>query len=147
MTRLGYDAFPPYSVDETWSGRGLGYSSLTILVTLIACVLTCFIPILIGMRKLRPDIVTAASNSTVISAACHCVVSSRLIQQELKESHKPLASDPLMSDTGEQFNQIARGNLQWGVVIQASSRNNPGHLSLGSSEVIECRPVKDEWYM
>ncbi|UPL03007.1 hypothetical protein LCI18_013941 [Fusarium solani-melongenae] len=50
---------------------GLGYSTLTILVLLIATIVLPIIPTLIAQRKVKTSMPLAGASSMVISAACH----------------------------------------------------------------------------
>ena len=50
---------------------GIGYSTITLLILLVASIVLPIIPPMLGSKSLRSKMPLARSNSMVISAACH----------------------------------------------------------------------------
>ncbi|KAJ2900631.1 hypothetical protein MKZ38_002290 [Zalerion maritima] len=105
---IAYESFEPYA-ESTWSGRGLGYSTLSIFITVVICFFATLVPIFLGRRKLERDMVVAAGNSVVLSSACHAVLPPAGSGFGFGESDVGTA---LMQDGQQLFDERGRGRRE-----------------------------------
>lgn len=134
---IGYEAYPPYG-KSSWSGRGLGYSTLATLITIVISFCAILIPIFVGRRKLSKDMVIFAGNSVVLSAACHVL----RLQTEKQEGD---ADTALMQRGQARESDIAARKLRWGVVLPYQD-GRPGHLAFGVAEQYLGPPQDTHYY-
>jgi len=71
--KKGYSALPPYRREETTSESGMGLSVRANVIAVLFGTFLTAIPIVLATFSLPGTMVMAASNSAVISAACHAV--------------------------------------------------------------------------
>ncbi|RAR12289.1 hypothetical protein DDE83_004177 [Stemphylium lycopersici] len=159
---VGYEFYPPYK-PGTWTGRGLGYSTLALLITLVACVAAVLLPVGLGCTKLRSDMLVVRNDSAVLAAACHAVVpeASADVGVQGDEVMEALMSRGEVVDMGcgergkeggeveiredSALRGLAAGKLRWGVVVRGLD-GRVGHLAFGNEEQY-CGPPEDgHWY-
>ncbi|RFN51744.1 hypothetical protein FIE12Z_3947 [Fusarium flagelliforme] len=134
---IGYEAYPPYG-ESIWSGRGLGFSTLAVLITIAICFCAILIPIFIGRKKLSKDMVVFAGNSVVLSAACHVM--------RLQTAKQEGDVDTALIQRGQaRESDIAARKLRWGVVVPYQG-GRPGHLSFGVAEQHLGPPQETHYY-
>ena len=159
---VGYEFYPPYQLG-TWSGRGLGYSTLSLLITLVACVGAILLPVGLGCRRLRSDMIVVQNDSAVLAAACHAVVPEGGANRGMEGD---AVTEALMSrgegvDMGcgeggregsevetkddSALRRLAAGKLRWGVVVRGLD-GRVRHLAFGSEEQYCGPPEEGHWY-
>ncbi|KAI1802808.1 hypothetical protein F4811DRAFT_563008 [Daldinia bambusicola] len=126
----------------------LGYSSSAILALLIVSCTIVPLPLLLSLRKPKGKMVAGGWDSLVISAACHCFVSSSTEVES--EPHSPL------DDEEESLKRLSQSKLKWGAtplpsdlaeVMSEESGNMVMHLGFGG-EPSQVRCVEEgEFYI
>ncbi|CAJ0541351.1 Ff.00g080070.m01.CDS01 [Fusarium sp. VM40] len=134
---------PEYPFDVEESTETLQYSTLAILVALISSIAVALSPLLLAFIRLPGKLTIGASNSAVISAACHCV------------SQPPISAAPnkievsvqAMEDEDENLQALASQPLKWGDISTVSEgESGIGHLAFGTKDQCIEEPVEGKLY-
>ena len=106
--------------------------------------------------KIPGNMVVAANNSAVISAACYCIpVENTEWRADGVESQERLlelaeTGDTKDSDQARQYRalyKMSTRKLKWGCVSSTScTEDDPGHLAFGSEDQEIRPPVRGAWY-
>jgi hypothetical protein len=120
------------------------------------------IPVILAWKRLPADIVLAANNSAVISAACHSVPTetTELVGIESSREHLLVHDRNADNDLDQIEDDIGRPSessqilykmsihaLKWGVVSKSgNSPDQPGHLAFGNIYQDICPPKEGDWY-
>ncbi|KAF7525639.1 hypothetical protein G7054_g11020 [Neopestalotiopsis clavispora] len=128
----------------------VGYSGLSILICFCVGIFVATCPIIFGCRKLKSDMVVGATNSLVISAACHVPrISSAAVSRDINDEVVEIGSSLVSGRSDEDGNsnknylaQVARGNVRWGAMLlppdlaeEIEVHNEPVmHLGFGTEE-------------
>ena len=151
---------------------GIGFSTTAILTVFIISLFLITIPVALSFKKYAGSMVVAASNSMVISAACHCsplddtppssafqddssVELQNLItpvQPRLRTEYTGYAIDAASERTS--LMRLARSRVRWGAVRMPAAfyaqfvdiKEVVGHLSFGVPEHHVQPPEEGEWY-
>jgi hypothetical protein len=120
------------------------------VITVVLSFCLSLVPIVLAVFKLPGNMVLAANNSAVISAACHAVPTETAIDDMLgAESRysnpRPLASANVSSEY--VLREMSRRELGWGVVSTGrGTAAEPGHLAFGTPKQIVDVAVVGEYY-
>ncbi|KAI0848973.1 hypothetical protein F5Y00DRAFT_269901 [Daldinia vernicosa] len=126
----------------------LGYSTPAILALLVIGCAIVPLPLLFSLRRPKGKMVAGGSNSLVMSAACHCFISSPTEVQSQ-------ACSP-SNDEEEMLRELSQSKLKWGATslpsdvaeaMSEESGNMVMHLGFGGeSSKVRC-PEEGEWYV
>ncbi|KAI1116582.1 hypothetical protein F5Y14DRAFT_405839 [Nemania sp. NC0429] len=152
----------------------LGYSTGFILVILILYVVLIICPpLLLGVQRLRGDMVAGGSNSLVISAACHLINAdvtegaSELTHENESESSRDTLlpkSHPFSSSSAQSAKDEAKmtslplvqRKLQWGAMLLPRDVDDlaaseygrmVSHLGFGGEEHNVTKPQEGDYYI
>ncbi|OTB14352.1 hypothetical protein K445DRAFT_302510 [Daldinia sp. EC12] len=126
----------------------LGYSTPAILALLIVSCTIIPLPLLLSLRKPKGSMVAGGSNSLVMSAACHCFISSPT-EVEI-QPHSPLNNEE------EGLKKLSQSKLKWGAtslasdlakVISEESGNPVMHLGFGGESSNVRYPEEGGFYV
>lgn len=128
----------------------VGYSGLSILICFYVGIFVATSPIFFGCRKLKSDMVVGATNSLVLSAACHVPrISSAAVLRDMNDETVEIGSNIVSGRSEEDDNtnknylaEVARGNVRWGAMLlppdlaeEIKVNNEPVmHLGFGTEE-------------
>ncbi|KAI2782324.1 hypothetical protein F4815DRAFT_462719 [Daldinia loculata] len=149
-----------------------GYSPPAMLSIFIVCCVLVPLPLLFSLRKPKGKMVIGGSDSLVVSAACHCLISSSteaqsqtspplndevaVNAQDLEDDTTRLATDDFDDREEEMLRELSQSELKWGATslpsdlaeaMNEESGNVVMHLGFGGeSSNVRC-PEEGEWYV
>jgi len=142
--------------------RRLGFSTKSIFISIILSISVALAPPILGFFfKLPGKMPLARNSSAVMSAACHCIPVPSPPAMSTETLNKPLlgSASPMIGLTEykstrseeEMLQDMARGQLKWGVVSPGGAgrvftESEPGRLAFGSPAQDVSEPVQGSYY-
>lgn len=136
-----YDPEYPFDIEE--STETLQYSTLAILIALISSITVALSPLMLAFIRLPGKLTIGASNSVVISAACHCVPQPPVSAAP----HKIGVSVQVVEHPEANLEALTWQPLKWGDISTGSeSESGIGHLAFGTKDQCIEEPVEGNLY-
>lgn len=118
---------------------GVGYSTIALLVILIAAIILPAIPIILGKRTIKSPMPYGGTNSRVISAACHVPVPEDVLA--IRRGHgsdtTPAATEKRLlavRESEQATNDLADTQEEYGVGIFRLQRLRPSYAPLSGED-------------
>ncbi|KAI8649676.1 hypothetical protein NCS55_01468300 [Fusarium keratoplasticum] len=133
----------PYGV---WKiNRGLQFSTVAIFIGLATSISVALSPVVVAMFRLPGNMVLGASNSKVISAACHCIPIMST-DASPNSSVAPVEDTAAAGHDADILEKMATRKLKWGQVSSERSEGDIGHLAFGVEEQEITEPIEGKPY-
>ncbi|KAG5665370.1 hypothetical protein KAF25_009495, partial [Fusarium avenaceum] len=134
---------PEYPYDMKSSSETLQYSALAVLVALVLSIAVALSPLFLVCMRLPGKLPIGASNSAVISAACHCVPQPPISAAPNKIG----VSVQAMEDEDANLQALASQPLRWGDISTVfEGESGIGHLAFGTKDQCVEEPVEGKLY-
>ncbi|KAH6969441.1 hypothetical protein DER45DRAFT_622158 [Fusarium avenaceum] len=141
MNPTVYNPEHPFDIED--STETLQYSTLAILIALISSIAVALSPLLLAFIRLPGKLTIGASNSAVISAACHCVPQPPVSAAPNKIG----VSIQAMEDEDTNLQALASQPLKWGDISTVfEGESGIGHLAFGTKDQCIEEPVEGRLY-